>query len=202
MIKLIAFDLNGVLLKSGHLVSENLMSFVEKPYSFVKKQYLKYSVGKISREDFWGSVGMDLKEGERKLYERVKLNVNLNLLEMLSKRYTLVIVSNLPKEWIKILFFDRAPKLFFKHVIISGDVGVRKPDRKMYEKLLSESKVSPNEIVFIDDKKSNLMVARDFGMITIWMRGRGDDAPFEPDFTISSLEELPSILSNIEKDIK
>jgi putative hydrolase of the HAD superfamily len=201
MIKLIAFDLNGVLLKSGRLVSENLMSFINKPYSLVKKQYLKYSVGAISREEFWKSVGIGIAEGEKNLSERVKLNVDVELISELSKKYILAILSNLPREWIDLLFFNRTSPSFFKYVVISGEVGVRKPDRKIYLRLLSESNIPPEEVLFVDDKKSNLMVAKDLGMKTVWMKGR-DDAPFEPDFIIDSLEELPGVLEKLQKALK
>ena len=54
--------------------------------------------------------------------------------------------------------------------------------------------MAPNEILFIDDKKSNLMVAKEMGMKTVWIKGGSDDAPFESDFVINSLDELSDIL--------
>jgi len=194
MIKLIAFDLNGVLLRSGHLVSENLMSFVNKPYPFVKKKYILYSLGRISREEFWKAVGIPPEVGEKKLAESVEINFDINWLKSLKNNYRLAIFSNLPREWIDILLFDRIPKEMFDFVILSGDVGARKPDGKMYKSLLEKSGFSSNEILFIDDKKSNLMVAKEIGMVTVWMKGKGDDAPFEPDFTIKNLSELNNLL--------
>ena len=119
MVEIIAFDLNGVLLRSGHLVSEVLMSFVGKPYHFIKKQYLKYSLGKISRDEFWKSVGMKPSEGEKLLSEKVIPIVGTSFFEKLSKSCKLAILSNMPKEWTDLLFFSRIPPSLFNLNMLS-----------------------------------------------------------------------------------
>jgi epoxide hydrolase-like predicted phosphatase len=55
----------------------------------------------------------------------------------------------------------------FDQVIISGEVGMRKPDSNIYQLTLNRLKVKPNEAVFVDDLPHNIKSASDLGMIGI-----------------------------------
>ena len=60
----------------------------------------------------------------------------------------------------------RFPQLF-DAVVISGEEGVRKPDRAIYETALTRMAVPASAIVFVDDLVGNLKPARDLGMSTV-----------------------------------
>jgi len=64
--------------------------------------------------------------------------------------------------------YDRThfPDLF-DAVIISGEEGIRKPDRGIYELAIKRMELPATEIVFVDDLPGNLKPARDLGMATI-----------------------------------
>ena len=49
---------------------------------------------------------------------------------------------------------------WFEGVVVSGEVGIRKPSPEIFRHLFSRYRVDPNEAVFIDDKAENLAVAR------------------------------------------
>ena len=53
----------------------------------------------------------------------------------------------------------------FDEVIISGEVGMRKPDAEIYHHTLELLKVKPNESVFVDDLAHNIKGAAELGMI-------------------------------------
>jgi len=55
----------------------------------------------------------------------------------------------------------------FSPVIISCDVGMRKPDLPIYKLLIKKCKCKANEILFIDNRGWNLKPARKLGMKTI-----------------------------------
>ena len=57
-----------------------------------------------------------------------------------------------------------------------------------------KSNIPFEEIIFIDDRKKNLKVAKVLGMKTIWFKKENDEFEFEPDYTINSLIELKKIL--------
>lgn len=56
-------------------------------------------------------------------------------------------------------------KSFFK-IINSADVGVCKPDKKIFEHILSETQCAAAEILFIDDSLSHIESAKELGFAT------------------------------------
>jgi putative hydrolase of the HAD superfamily len=70
----------------------------------------------------------------------------------------------------------------FDGVVISGDVGVRKPALEIYEMGAREVGLAPQQCVFVDDLPFNLKPAADLGMATV----HHTDAVH----TISELERL------------
>jgi epoxide hydrolase-like predicted phosphatase len=79
--------------------------------------------------------------------------------------------------------YDRSafPDLF-DGVVISGEVGIRKPDPAIYEMGAQAVGLEPPACVFVDDLPGNLKPARALGMATVLHRDAGE--------TIPQLEEL------------
>jgi 2-haloacid dehalogenase len=93
------------------------------------------------------------------------------VVELLSKLKSaglpLYVLSNWPTEKFALVrplyeFFD-----WFDDLIISGDVGMIKPDRDIFELLLQRIGRSAEECVFIDDHTPNITAARELGFKTI-----------------------------------
>jgi len=57
--------------------------------------------------------------------------------------------------------------VLFDHVIESAKIGLRKPDPRIYQKMIEALKVDPNKCVYLDDLGVNLKPAREMGMTTI-----------------------------------
>lgn len=55
----------------------------------------------------------------------------------------------------------------FDPVVISGDVGLRKPDPRIYRLALEPGGISPGQAVFIDDAEPNTEAAAALGMHTV-----------------------------------
>ncbi|QQO19206.1 HAD-IA family hydrolase [Bradyrhizobium diazoefficiens] len=55
----------------------------------------------------------------------------------------------------------------FDHVIESAKIGLRKPDPRIYTRMVETLKVDPNRCVYLDDLGVNLKPAREMGMTTI-----------------------------------
>lgn len=64
--------------------------------------------------------------------------------------------------------YDRGhfPQLF-DAIVISGEEGMRKPDRAIYELAVERMALPASAIVFVDDLAGNLKPARDLGMATV-----------------------------------
>jgi epoxide hydrolase-like predicted phosphatase len=98
---------------------------------------------------FWENAGMD------------------PLLDKLRKNYPLYLISNTNK-----MHFDHIKEEFlilrhFKKTFPSHEVGHRKPDPKIYKKVLKAIKLKPQETVFVDDVEKFVDGARAVGMHAI-----------------------------------
>ncbi len=67
--------------------------------------------------------------------------------------------------------------MLFDGVVISGEVGVRKPEPRIYELGAEAIGLEPGACVFVDDLPGNLKVARDLGMATVHHTGAEDTVP-------------------------
>lgn len=89
------------------------------------------------------------------------------LIEQLSKRYALYYLSDNVKERVDALDSKFHFLSLFKGGIFSHEVGVRKPNPKIYQFALNKCHARPDETVFIDDKQLMLDPARILGIETI-----------------------------------
>jgi putative hydrolase of the HAD superfamily len=70
----------------------------------------------------------------------------------------------------------------FDTLVISAEVGVMKPELKIYRIALEQLKVKSNEAVFVDDMPANVEAARTLGMQGILFES--------PEQTLAKLKEL------------
>jgi epoxide hydrolase-like predicted phosphatase len=65
----------------------------------------------------------------------------------------------------------------FDCVVISGDVGLHKPEPEIYELAASQIGVEPGDCVFVDDLRENCAGAEEVGMTAILHRGADGTLP-------------------------
>ena len=56
----------------------------------------------------------------------------------------------------------------FDVVVISGEVGMRKPEAAIFEHTLSELGLPATSCVFVDDHQANIGAAADLGLVGVW----------------------------------
>ena len=56
---------------------------------------------------------------------------------------------------------------WFEGIVISGEVGVNKPDRRIFDHLVEQFDIEPERTVFIDDSPANIDAARGLGFWVI-----------------------------------
>lgn len=117
----------------------------------------------------------------------------LAIAERLKKRYVLAMLSNDVSEWSAYLRRRFSLDRFFASVVISGDHGFRKPDRRLYHVLLESLSVASSRCVFVDDQPRNLETASQLGMHTV-CRLRNDRGPPTYERAIESLSDLLTLL--------
>jgi 2-haloacid dehalogenase len=60
---------------------------------------------------------------------------------------------------------------WFEGIVISGEVGVNKPDRRIFEHLAQRFGIEPEEAVFVDDSAANIDAASELGFRAIQFTG-------------------------------
>ena len=84
---------------------------------------------------------------------------------------------------------------FFVHNINSEDVGVRKPDPKIFHYAFKLANTSAGESLMIgDDWDADILGARNVGMDQVFLKLNQQRHNVHPTFTIENLVELKNIL--------
>lgn len=176
MIKCIIFDWGGVCTES-HLIrnfSKSLGGEFDIRQEVVEKAFIEkdtdYELGRITSEDFWVYFAERLginKERARKVFIETQ-NVNNEVTEFvksLKKNFLVVLLTNNYHDLvqnIKSNYYD-----FFHYIYASNELGIKKPDKQIYKRVLDDLSLAASECIFVDDKEKNLTPADELGMNTI-----------------------------------
>ena len=119
----------------------------------------------------------------------------IKVLETLSQKYTLTMITNGPRDLQK-LKIDRLDfKHHFKEIIISGELRIHKPDPLIFNENTKRTGIPPEETVYIGNNyRKDIVGAHQVGWKTVWVN-RDNEQPEEitPDWTINELTELLTI---------
>ncbi|WIV20306.1 haloacid dehalogenase [Paenibacillus polygoni] len=129
------------------------------------KQEIRESLwsGKISEDDFWQWLkkqchSIEIEEAKRILFKHLEDLPAFDYIPVWSKFSDIHILSNHRAEWIEPLFRPMLP--YIKSLTISSEVGLCKPDPKIYE--LVHKKLNPyGQVWYIDDQEKNLKPAQE-----------------------------------------
>ncbi len=134
------------------------------------------------------------KEVAQICYDSAKASVEnaKPVLEALSEKYPLVLVSNFYGN-VETVLKDFGIDKYFKKVIESAVVGVRKPDPKIFTLGVEALGLQPEEVMVIGDSYSkDILPAEKAGCQVMWLKGKGwtkeEDDTLHPNI-IESLDE-------------
>jgi len=132
------------------------------------------------------------------------------VLRVLSRRYKLGVITNTlvsRERHVRMALKRIGLERYFDVILTSVDVGCDKPNEKIFLKALEKLRVRPEEAVMVGNRIStDILGANKVGMKTIlfrWNERYPEEirSPLEqPTCTISSLDELPQVLSSLEKE--
>jgi HAD superfamily hydrolase (TIGR01549 family) len=128
------------------------------------------------------------------LYNRV-----IPTLSELHEKYRLALVSNCSMGTRKEINNLDLSK-FFEHMSLSNEVGVRKPDKRIYLDTLKALTLEGNECIFVADEISDLEGARPLKMKTLLVRqgsntySEAKDPNFKPDLECKRISEITRFL--------
>jgi HAD superfamily hydrolase (TIGR01509 family) len=129
-----------------------------------------------------------------KLYDGV-----LAVLAILQKKYRLALVSNCAVGTDK-LIGSLGLAGFFSCIVLSYQIRVRKPDKRMYLEALGCLELEAHECIFVADEISDLEGAREIGLGTMLVRQglstfqEARNMNFKPDFQVSQISEITKFL--------
>lgn len=120
------------------------------------------------------------------------------VLEILSKQYPMVLVSNFYGN-IETVLTDFGIRKYFSKIIESSVVGVRKPDPKIFRLGVEALGLKPEETLVIGDSYGkDIVPAEKAGCQVLWLKGKGwtkeEDEQLHPN-TLTDLGQLLSILA-------
>jgi putative hydrolase of the HAD superfamily len=127
-------------------------------------------------------------------------------LEILNKfvgQYRLGLITNgIPElQWEKIR--GGGIESYFEHIIISGDVNIKKPNKEIFLTALKKFKTLKKNCVMVGNSlNSDILGAKNVGIFSVWINRDDSNTKKEikPDNTITNLLELPEILQNYFKE--
>ena len=119
------------------------------------------------------------------------------VLEALSQRFPMMLVSNFYGNVDSVLR-DFDLRKYFKGVIESAVVGVRKPNPTLFRLGVDALEMNPENIVVIGDSLTkDIIPAETIGCQVLWIKGKGwtdaEDAQTHPN-TITSILEVPNLV--------
>jgi epoxide hydrolase-like predicted phosphatase len=169
-IRAVFFDFGGVIARTEYQAPrEQLAERLGLEYDdldrivFNSETGHQASIGTITAQQHWESVMKRLKRP----YEEIASIRNeffagdiidreiLAFLRSLRGTYITGLISN---AWSDLRDYMTREKMIdaFDHIIISAEVGVTKPEAKIFQIALDKAGVSPNEAVFVDDFYVNI----------------------------------------------
>ncbi len=119
------------------------------------------------------------------------------VLEQLAKHYPMMLVSNFYGNVDSVLR-DFDVRKYFKGVIESAVVGVRKPNPVIFALGVDVLELPASQVLVVGDSlKKDILPAESLGCQVLWLKGKGwtadEDAQTHP-CTIKSLNEIPQLL--------
>lgn len=135
-----------------------------------------FDSGQLSPEQYWpGVLGRSVTAAEIDLLEGLDSaqwshpNAStLSVLETLQIEHASVaLLSNMPVQMAERHLAEASWTNYFSNLYFSGMLGVAKPDRRIFDHVVADLNVRPQDVVFIDDNEANIATARSLGFRTI-----------------------------------
>ena len=194
-IKAIVFDVGGVLQLGKHsqqpvnghyclgvheYMARKLKISLDQWFDSIDTPYADSIEGKVSRAKAISVIAKNVKTDKNKLiriiHKAYRKNFKKNkklygvAFKLKKKGYKIGILSD---QWYlsKDVLMPEKDTKGFDPVVVSCDVGVRKPDVKIYKMVMKKLRLKASEILFIDNQKWNLVPAKKLGMKVILFEG-------------------------------
>ena len=188
MLKAVIFDWGGVLMRtvdaSGRRKWEQKLGlplYTVDRAVHGSRSWKQAQSGIISDAAYWADVAAQLGLNDEELAEfrqdyfgGDRLDPQMvQFIRELRPRFTTALLSNASPR-LRDLLEELDVTEAFDEIVISGEVGVQKPDPAIYRILLERLGLAPEETIFVDDFRENIERAQQLGMQTLHFRATMD----------------------------
>lgn len=190
-VKHIIFDLGGVLLNIDYRLTEQAFKDIgidnfQQIYSQLQQSALfdNWEIGQMTRAEFISGLqhvsGTSITEAQiLTAWNAMLLDFpvrRLQILQQLRLYHDLILLSNtneVHEEMFNHILMQShgIPNIgvFFDKVYLSHRVGMRKPGREIFERILEENGLKAAATLFIDDSPQHIATAKELGIQTIYL---------------------------------
>ena len=197
MIKFIYFDFGAVLVNYDDVFKKVCFEFNldrDKFRNFYNNFVLEMDVGKENVPGFWSQCVEYFGLKNASDYNLAKSWVSdykiikpvFDMMHSLEGKINMGIISNIHADvWWAAFDGGWVPKVTYKEILLSSDLGLMKPEKRIYEIAQNRAGVNPEEILFVDDKEENLVIPSQMGWKTV---------QFEQFNSLDGVEKIKSFL--------
>lgn len=229
MIKVIFFDWGHTITSSGFIEAKEKINNLLHPYNldwdafypYFKNLYLLRSSGKIKSDKEMSNWLEKILQKENVPFEKIREAIidshvipreNIEIVQKIKKNYKVGLLTNNIKKWVGKVLKNYGIEDLFDALVVSSEVGAKKPDAEIFYVALKSFAVKPEEAVFVSDEVcDDLVGAKGCGMKTIWLDTTYGNEPieeqnklkkkerkiakiFKPDAIIKNLKEVIPII--------
>jgi epoxide hydrolase-like predicted phosphatase len=181
-IRAVLFDFGGVIVRTNDRTPrERLAARLGIAYDqlsslvFDSESALQATLGKITTQEHWEALRNELGLSQD---DHANLPLDfwggdvldqelVDYIRALRPDYKTSLISNAWDDLRQVLEYTWKISDVFDEIIISAEVGVAKPDPRIYQIALERLAVAPQQAVFVDDFPANIAGARAVGMHAI-----------------------------------
>jgi glucose-1-phosphatase len=145
----------------GHITQE---AFVDKLLAWLPKNVTSDQVIQA-----WNDIIIDLPKSHIEMLEQVQPNYNTFLLSNTNEIHYKVY-----NEWLKNDYYHEDFAGLFNKTYLSFRLGMRKPDREIFDLVFNENGLNRKETLFIDDSLHIVEATRSYGIPSYWLQDGQD----------------------------
>lgn len=184
MIKLVVFDLYGLILSSGYPDTSRYLAklYGGQPEKYQAIMYKKYfnlaATRKITQKQAWvlavRELGLPISWQKVRTIHYKLMTMDKRLISLSqkleTKGYTVLVLSKNTRSQLADNCQRFKIKKIFKHVINTWELNLPKASEETLQVVLQRFKVKPQEVIYADDQEANLIDAKRMGIKTIFVK--------------------------------
>ena len=163
------------------------------------KDFLQITEDSLDKSMIFYNIDNSMRSELLNLYKVLSpfTEVRDTLKKLKQSNYKLAILSNGTPDLLNELVVSNQLKDIFDDIFSVEEVGIFKPDSKVYDLPINKYKIEKNEVLFLSANTWDVSSAGNYGYNTVWVNRNNnifDKLDFEPNQQISNISELLDLI--------